>query len=134
MGGFVNRAIFNEDMIYAGNMAKKGYGIAYVADARVFHSHNYSCVQQFHRNFDLGVSQAEHPEIFEGIPSEGEGLRLVKKSFAYLIKTGHIWLLPKLVGQSGFKYIGYFLGKRYGKLSEKAILFCTMNPEYWKKR
>ena len=64
-GGFVEKAIFNEDMIYVANMAKKGYGIAYAADAQVFHSHNYSCRQQFRRNFDLGVSQAEHPEIFE---------------------------------------------------------------------
>ena len=132
-GGFVKKAIFNEDMIYAGTIVKKGYGIAYVADACVIHSHNYSCRQQFHRNFDLGVSQAEHPEIFSGIPSEGEGLRLVKKSLAYLVKTGHIWLIPKLVGQSGFKYMGYFLGKRYEKLPEKVILFCTMNREYWKK-
>lgn len=133
-GGFVKKAIFNEDMIYAGTIAKKGYGIAYVADACVIHSHNYSCRQQFHRNFDLGVSQAEHPEIFSGIPSEGEGLRLVKKSLAYLVKTGHIWLIPKLVGQSSFKYMGYFLGKRYEKLPEKVILFCTMNREYWKKQ
>ena len=132
-GGFVKKAIFNEDMIYAGTIAKKGYGIAYVADACVIHSHNYSCRQQFHRNFDLGVSQAEHPEIFSGIPSEGEGLRLVKRSLAYLVKTGHVWLIPKLVGQSGFKYMGYFLGKRYEKLPEKVILFCTMNREYWKK-
>ena len=85
-----------------------------------------------HRNFDLGVSQADHPEIFEGVPSEGEGLRLVKMSLAYLIKTGHIWLVPKLAGQSGFKYMGYFLGKRYKKLPKKVILFCTMNREYWK--
>ena len=74
----------------------------------------------------------DHPEIFEGVPSEGEGLRLVKKSLAYLIKTGHIWLVPKLAGQSGFKYMGYFLGKRYKKLPKKVILFCTMNREYWK--
>ena len=132
-GGFVEKAIFNEDMIYAGTMAKNGYGIAYVADACVIHSHNYSCLQQFHRNFDLGVSQAEHPEIFSGVPSEGEGLRLVKKSMAYLLKTGHVWLIPKLVGQSGFKYMGYFLGKRYEKLPKKVILLCTMNREYWKK-
>ena len=132
IGGFVKKAIFNEDMIYAGTMAKQGYGIAYAADACVIHSHNYSCRQQFHRNFDLGVSQADHPEIFEGVPSEGEGLRLVKKSLAYLIKTGHIWLVPKLAGQSGFKYMGYFLGKRYKKLPKKVILFCTMNREYWK--
>ena len=81
-------------MIYAGWMVKKGYGVAYVSEARVYHSHNYSCMQQFHRNFDLGVSQAEHPEVFEGVPSEGEGIRLVKKSMVYLLKTGHVLLIP----------------------------------------
>ena len=134
IGGFPEHAIFNEDMIYAGWMVKKGYGVAYVAEARVYHSHNYSCAQQFHRNFDLGVSQAEHPEIFEGVPSEGEGIRLVKKSMAYLTKTGHIWMIPGLFFQSASKYAGYFLGKRYKKLPEKLILSCTMSPEYWKKK
>ena len=49
LGGFVPRAIFNEDMILAGTMIKAGYGIAYAADAKVIHSHNYSGRQQFHR-------------------------------------------------------------------------------------
>nr|WP_302232773.1 glycosyltransferase family 2 protein [uncultured Blautia sp.] len=133
IGGFPEHAIFNEDMIYAGWMVKKGYGVAYVSEARVYHSHNYTCMQQFHRNFDLGVSQAEHPEVFEGVPSEGEGIRLVKKSMAYLLKTGHICLIPGLFLQSASKYAGYFLGKRYKKLPEKMIRSCTMNPEYWKK-
>lgn len=132
-GGFVRRTIFNEDMIYAGGLIQAGYGIAYAAEAKVIHSHNYNCMQQFHRNFDLGVSQAEHPEVFEGVPSEGEGIRLVKKSMAYLLKTGHIWLIPGLFLQSVSKYAGYFLGKRYKKLPEKMIRSCTMNPEYWKK-
>ena len=57
-GGFTERAIFNEDMICAGTMIQKGYSVVYAADARVYHSHNYSGKQQFHRNFDLGVSQA----------------------------------------------------------------------------
>ena len=134
LGGFPERAIFNEDMIYAGWMVKKGYAVVYAADAKVYHSHNYSCAQQFHRNFDLGVSQAEHPEVFEGVPSEGEGIRLVKKSMAYLVRTGHIWLIPGLFLQSASKYAGYFLGKRYQKLPEKLILSCTMSPYYWKKR
>ena len=134
VGGFVDRAIFNEDMIYAGNMAKKGYGIAYQADACVYHSHNYSCCQQFHRNFDLGVSQAEHPEIFDSVPSEGEGMKLVKQTLGYLLKSGHIWLVPQLVLQSGSKYLGYKMGKGYRKLSPKTILKCTMNREYWKRK
>ena len=134
VGGFVEKAIFNEDMICAGNMVKAGYGIAYAADAKVVHSHNYTCLQQLHRNFDLGVSQAEHPEIFEGVPSEGEGIRLVKKTAELLMKDGKFWLLPKLVFQSGFKYIGYFMGKRYKKLPSKIILWATMNRAYWKNR
>ena len=134
VGGFPEKAIFNEDMIYAGWMAKKGYAIVYAADARVYHSHNYTCMQQFHRNFDLGVSQAKHPEVFEGVPSEGEGIRLVKKSMAYLVRTGHIWMIPGLFFQSAAKYAGYFLGKRYRKLPENLILACTMSPYYWKKR
>lgn len=130
-GGFAEQAIFNEDMIYAGEMVKKGYAVAYAADAQVIHSHNYSCIQQLHRNFDLGVSQAEHPEIFEEVPSEGEGLRLVKKSLAYLCRRGRIWLIPQLILQCGCKYLGYFLGRHYHKLPRRIILLCTMNKAYW---
>ena len=133
-GGFTERAIFNEDMICAGTMIQKGYSVVYAADARVYHSHNYSGRQQFHRNFDLGVSQAEHPEIFEGVPSEGEGIRLVKRSLSYLIRTGHFWLIPQLIWQSGMKYAGYFLGKRYRKLPRKVVLACTMSPYYWNRK
>lgn len=134
LGGFADRAIFNEDMIYAGKVIQNGCSVIYAADARVYHSHNYSGRQQFHRNFDLGVSQAEHPEIFEGINSEGEGIRLVKKSLIYLIKTGHIWLIPQLIWQSTMKYAGYFLGKRYRKLPQKVVLACSMSPYYWSRK
>lgn len=133
LGGFVDRTIFNEDMIYAGNMVQAGYGIAYAAEAKVIHSHNYSCMQQFHRNFDLGVSQAEHPEIFASVKSEGEGIRLVKKTFRYLLSRGRIWLIPGFVVQSGCKYAGYLAGKKFKKLPEKFIMWCTMNPSYWER-
>ena len=131
LGGFVDRTIFNEDMIYAGNLIQAGYKIAYAAEARVIHSHNYSCIQQFHRNFDLGVSQAEHPEIFESVKSEGEGIRLVKQTFSYLIAKKKIWLIPGFIRQSGFKYAGYLAGKKYRKLPSGVIMWCTMNPSYW---
>ena len=59
LGGFVTRTIFNEDMIYAAKAIDANYKIAYVADALVIHSHNYTIEEQFHRNFDLGVSHNE---------------------------------------------------------------------------
>ena len=77
--GFITSTIFNEDMIYAGGIIQDGYAIAYVPSAKVIHSHNLSPLEQFHRNFDMAVSQADHPEVFEGLPSEGEGIRLVKQ-------------------------------------------------------
>ena len=131
-GGFVRRTIFNEDMIYAGGLIQAGYGIAYAAEAKVIHSHNYNCMQQFHRNFDLGVSQAEHPEIFEGVPSEGEGMRLVKKTLSHLVRSGQIWLIPGFVMQCAGKYAGYLAGKNFRRLPKKFVLWCTMSPNYWK--
>ena len=131
LGGFVSHTIFNEDMIYARKVLDQGYGIAYVAEAKVEHSHNYSGIQQFHRNFDLGVSHAQYPEVFGGIPAESEGIRLVKKSCAYLLKKGKPWLIVKLIWQSGCKYAGYFLGKRYQKLPRRLVVCFSMNKNYW---
>lgn len=131
MGGFIRHTIFNEDMIYAAGIIQAGYGIAYAAEARVIHSHNYSAGQQFRRNFDLAVSQADHPEIFEGVPSEGEGIRMVKQTAGYLCRTGRFYLAPKLIWQSGWKYMGYLLGKRYRKLPHWMVMRFTMNPRYW---
>lgn len=133
LGGFVRHTIFNEDMIYAAGAIKAGYEIAYAAQACVVHSHNYKCMQQLRRNFDLGVSQADHPEIFAQVPSEGEGIKSVKATAAYLKEKGLWKWIPYLIMQSGFKYIGYLLGKKYHKLPEKWIMKLTMNKEYWEQ-
>ena len=133
LGGFVKRTIFNEDMIYAGTIIKAGGRIAYCADAQVVHSHNYSALQQFHRNFDLAVSQTMHPEIFGGIRSESEGIRLVKRSLSYCIKIRKPWLMIQVVTQSAGKLLGYKLGQRYERLPRKLVLACTMNREFWDK-
>lgn len=131
-GGFVNRTIFNEDMIYAAGAVRDGYAIVYAAGAKVIHSHNLTFSQQFRRNFDLAVSQADHPEIFRGVPSEGEGIRMVKQTAGWLVKTGRFWLLPSLVIGSAFKYAGYRLGKMYRFLPRRLVLMCTDNREYWR--
>ena len=133
-GGFIRKTIFNEDMILAGNMIKSGKTVAYAADARVIHSHNYTGLMQFHRNFDLAVSQADHPEIFEGIRSETEGIRLVKETARHFLKTGRPWILVELVWKSGWKFLGYRLGKQYRRLPGWMIRMCTMSPSYWEKQ
>ena len=132
LGGFTKKTIFNEDMIFAAAAVKAGYLIAYAADAKVIHSHNYTALQQLRRNFDLAVSQADHPEVFDGLSSEGEGIRLVKKTANYLWQSGHGLLLPELVLKSGFKYLGYLLGRHYRLLPLCMVRWMTMNRAYWK--
>ncbi len=132
LDGFIERTIFNEDMLYAAQVIDAGYGIAYAAKARVIHSHNYSCSQQLRRNFDLAVSQAEHPEVFAGIPSEGEGIRMVKQTARWLCDQKKWYLLPELVVMSGWKYTGYLLGKHYRLLPLSLVKKLTMDPLYWK--
>lgn len=131
LGGFVKRAIFNEDMIYAGGVVKKGYKIAYAAQAQVYHSHNYTCRQQFKRNFDLGVSQAQHPEIFGGVSSENEGIKLIKNTAKHLSATKNKRYIPYLFVSSAFKYSGYKLGIRYKSLPYSIIKRCSANSNYW---
>ncbi len=131
LGGFEKRAVFNEDMIYAGHAVKAGKKIAYAAEAKVIHSHNFTCMQQLRRNFDLGVSQSDHPEVFEGISSESEGTRLVADTARHLWETKHKKLIPYLFVSSGFKYAGYRLGKAYRRLPGRLAVWCSSNKNYW---
>ncbi len=131
LGGFVRRAIFNEDMIYAAKAIQNGYQIAYEAEAEVVHAHNYTNMQQLHRNFDLGVSQALHPEVFDNVSSESEGKKLVLAAFYDMKERKRLSGFPAFMMQCLYKYIGFFLGKHYNKLSKKAIYKLTMNKTFW---
>ena len=131
LGGFPHNTIFNEDMIFARGLIDAGYAIAYAADARVVHSHNYTGKQQFHRNFDLAVSQARHPEVFGDVPSEGEGIRMIRRVAGQVCRGGRPWLLFPLIWQSGCKYMGYLLGKRYRRLPAKLVKRCSQNKSFW---
>ncbi|HWT74790.1 MAG TPA: glycosyltransferase family 2 protein [Mobilitalea sp.] len=132
LGGFVEKTIFNEDMIMAAGMIRMDYKIAYAAEAKVVHSHRYSYIQQFTRNFDLGVSHKQYEDIFRGIKSETEGIKLVKKTLQFLIEKKKYNLIPDLIINSGFKYLGYQLGVRYPMLPRKWVILFSMNKSYWK--
>lgn len=131
LGGFVTKTIFNEDMIIASAIMQAGYLIAYAADAKVVHSHEYTYVQQFKRNFDLAVSQQQYKEIFSSVKSESEGIKLVKQTAKYLADEKKYILIPDLIFQSGFKYLGYLVGKNYERLPKNIIKKLSMNPQYW---
>lgn len=86
VGGFVQPTIFNEDMIIAYMMMQEGYRVAYCAEAKVVHSHDYTCRQQFARNFDLGVSHKQYAEVFAKVSSEKEGCRICSEDRENTVK------------------------------------------------
>lgn len=131
LGGFEKRIIFNEDMVFAARAIENGYKVGYEADAIVIHYHDHTPFQLLQRNFDLGVSQACYPEIFECVKSENEGIRLVKKTAKYLIRERKPLKIIELIVKSGCKYMGYQLGKHYRRLPKILVMKLTMNPIYW---
>ncbi len=133
-GEFINHTIFNEDMIFAAGVVKGGGKIAYASQACVIHSHQYTNRQQFRRNFDLAVSQAKHPEVFEGISSESEGIRYVRAAYAFFREHNHRREIVPFIISCGYRYLGYRTGKHYKKLSRKRIMNYTMNREFWNGR
>ena len=134
LGGFTDSTLFNEDMIYAAGLMKAGYAVCYAPDAMVRHSHSYTGMQQLKRNFDLAVSQADHPEVFSGLRSESEGIRLVKRSAKELIRAGKPLEIIRLVWLSGCKYLGYRLGKNYKRLPRGLIRRLTSSRRYWAEK
>ena len=134
LGGFPLKAIFNEDMIFASRLIENHYGVYYQAEAKVWHWHDYTGLQQLHRNFDLGVSQKSYGGLFLTVKSESEGIRLVKDTLLWLVKTKQYGKIPEVIWQSGCKYIGYKLGFSYEKLPKRLILWLTMNKSYWTQK
>ena len=88
-------------------------------------------MQQLHRNFDLAVSQAMHPEVFSGISSESEGVKYVKSAYAYFKKEGKGYLIIPFVWGCCFKYLGYLLGKNYERLPKRMVTALAMNKGFF---
>lgn len=133
LGGFLERAIFNEDVYFAQKAVRKGYAIAYAAKAQVIHSHGYTCLEQLHRNFDQGVSQAMHPEMFEDVPQEKEGMRLVKACSAYLFQHGAAHRIPYFYVKCAFRLLGYRAGKHFRRLPKRACHALAMNKAFFER-
>lgn len=134
LGGFQENLIFNEDMIFASKCIRKGFYVVYEADAIVIHSHNYTLREQFSRNFDMAVSQIDHPEVFRGVSSEQEGIKMVKRGLKYFVSQRRPATSVYFVLECGVKYLGYRLGKRYGMMPPKLVKTFSMNKKYWKGR
>lgn len=119
------------DMILASKLLDAGYKIAYAAEAKVYHSHDYSLKKQYARNFDIGADLAINSRYFDNVKAESEGIKMVKYVLKELLKKGHFIMSVYYCLDCAAKLFGHRAGKRYKKLSDKQILKRTANKNYW---
>jgi rhamnosyltransferase len=100
----------NEDMLIAARLILQGYRVAYVPDARVIHSHNYSLLKQFSRYYNIGSSLKNNKWILDYARPEGEGMRFIKEQARFVIKQRRFFLIPYIFLESVTKYAGFRIG------------------------
>jgi len=130
--GFPRNVILGEDMYFGAKVILNGYKIAYVAEAVVLHSHDYSVKEEFQRNFDIGVFHQREKWILENFSSpEGEGIKFVLSEWRYLKKIKKVHLIPLSFVRNASKFLGYKLGRNHKKLPQRLVKRISMYKSFW---
>jgi rhamnosyltransferase len=134
IGWFKDGLILGEDTYAGAKLLQEGYKLSYVADAQVYHSHNYTVQEEFKRYFDIGVFHKMEGWILDefGKP-EGEGLRYIKSELLYLLKHKAYYLFPEFLIRNALKYVGYKLGRYYLILPKSVVRAFSMHHRWWIK-
>jgi rhamnosyltransferase len=132
IGGFSNKTILSEDMLFTAKALVSGYKVAYVANAIVKHSHNYSPIQEFRRYFDTGIFHCKESWIQDSFGNaESEGIRFVLSELRFLLKNKKILWIPMALINDFFKILGYKLGVNYQKLPHFLVKCFSLHKKYW---
>lgn len=135
VGWFKNGLILGEDTYAGAKLLLEGYELAYVANAKVYHSHSYTLLEEFRRYFDIGVfHKMEHWILSEFGKPEGEGRRYILSEFQYLLNHNAYYLIPEYIVRNGMKLLGYKLGKNYDKLPKNWVNKFSMHRRWWNRQ
>jgi len=135
LGYFKENLILGEDVYIGAKMILAGYSLVYTGDAKVYHSHSYTVIEEFKRYFDIGVFHKCEDWILRDIgKAEGEGIKYIKSEIKYLLINGAWYLLPEWFMRNGMKYLGYKLGYNYKKLPNILLKKCSMHYRWWNKK
>jgi rhamnosyltransferase len=131
MGGYPDWVIVDEDVYLCAQLLRAGHAVAYSAEARVLHSHNYSPVQQFRRLFDVGVFVSQAGEMLAGARTSGEGFRLVRHMTIHLAQKGAWgWILYSWL-EATLKFLAYQMGRRYGQIPLPLRRRLSLHRRFW---
>ena len=134
VGWFKDGLIVGEDSYVGAKLILTGYALQYKADAKVYHSHSYTCIEEFKRYFDIGVFHKEEHWILDNFgKAEGEGGRYIKSEFNYLLEHNAFYRIPEFFLRNGLKYLGYKLGQKHKFIPNNIIRAFSMHKLWWDK-
>ena len=134
VGWFKNGLILGEDAYVGAKILLKGDALCYCADAKVYHSHSYSIVEEFKRYFDIGVFHKKESWMIETLgKAEGEGKKYVKSEFSYIFREKKFFRIPEFFLRNALKYLGYKLGQQHKLLPIDLVKKLSLHPSWWNK-
>lgn len=110
VGGFPSNVILSEDMYVAAKMLMSGWKVAYVAEAKVYHSHNFTVWQEIKRYFDIGVFHGKERWIRRYFgTAENSGKEFLICEIKYIITRSPL-LLCSIILRDFTKLLAYRCG------------------------
>lgn len=130
VGRFPDGLIMNEDVVLCARLLDAGWPVDYVAEARVYHSHDYSLSEQCRRFFDIGVFHARFGHLV-GTKLGGAGRRFVSGQMRHLVATGHWDLIPYHLLEAAAKYLAFQAGSHHRALSHRRCRRWSLHRGWW---
>lgn len=132
IGGFPKKLLTGEDAYVGAKLLLKGYAIRYVANACIYHSHNLSLAQEFHRYFSIGVFHHKaHWILKEFSKANSEGLRFVRSEMRYLLANKNYCWIPRAMISTVIKFIAYKMGFYESFIPRVIKKTLGVNSAFW---
>ena len=130
ISGF-SHTLFGEDTEAVAKLLHNNHKIAYVAEATVRHSHEFTLKQEFSRHFDMGLARSQLKHLLEIAGKDRKRGSLYTKE---LMKR--LWKMnPKLIPYAFIQTILKFCGYSFGRISTNAPIglkrFLSGQKKYW---
>lgn len=110
LGGFTKDLQTNEDMEFAARAIMNGQKVAYVAEAKVYHSHTFTCKDIWRRYRAIGKFFKENQWILDVVSqytkAESTGIRQAVAELKYLLKNSPLDI-PRSILFSLIKYFAF---------------------------
>jgi len=134
VGKFPEDVVVNEDMLFCARLLNSGRAVAYQAESRVFHSHDYSLARQFKRYFDIGAFMAQAGPELSKARTGTQGRKFVGQQLRFLLaEKKYLWFL-RACADNCLRYLGFVIGRRHSCLPRWLRKRLSMQPGFWDRR